>query len=212
MKLSFFKTGELGHITLHSSSNENIVRWDSGIITCMPGKAVSFKVVFLPGKVPATGTTVSADSNLTLSAEGYDRVGDYLKELPVEWTIFSNSVPESGHVMEKRSGAELDIQFVRAGRNYSIRAERTGLPSVVVSNIHVIPGKPAYVIIEDKAENGSEVFNRDLFPAEALTLFSIGYDRNNNRIGPFLSNGLALRDWKTRSPDSRHIFQIYSLG
>ncbi len=185
LMIAFLKLGDLGHISLYSASNENKLQWDSGMIQCVMGAAASVKVVKLSDGGNPNNSIVSAENPLTLVAYGYDRAANFLKAIPVQWTVYSNRVPDDRLIMDKHAGSSLDLLLTKSGRSYSVKAERYGLDSVIVTNIRVIPGAPSYVIIEDHAQGGGEIFNRTLLPGEKISLFSIAYDKNNNRIGPF---------------------------
>lgn len=200
LNLAFLRLGSLGKITLAQDATDQKDVWISQEIECLPGKAALFQVLNAKtGNVPKE-LVVRADESLTFITKSFDVAGNELKPIPVVWTVFSNPNPHASMVMSKGISPWYEMQLPSSSRKYSVMAERVGLPPVIISNITVLPGKPAYVIVEDREADGSEVYNRQLLQNEKLELFAIAYDKFNNRIGPWKVRWVGDEGWAGTFP------------
>ncbi len=181
--LAFFDVGNLGTLSLFPSDQDDEAVWKSKEIICIPGKAVNFKIFNAQTQKVPDSIVIKADESLRLVSKGFDASGNDLGAIPVVWTVYSNSEPDDSKVMSTGLSPWYELALPSARRKYSVKAERKGLDAVIVNNISIEPGAPAYVIIEDDAVNGTEVFNRKFYKGEKISLFAIAYDMFDNRIG-----------------------------
>lgn len=135
---------------------------------------------------PVKKIEMTADDTVQLYAAGYDRNGNFIGDVPVDWKTEGDL-----QALEAGNTSAFLFQPVKAASGRIVVKARNGFVAVL-SNVIVRPGKLDYVQIEYGPERDNrEVYSLNLTTDETAVFYSAGYDRNNNRIGS------VKCDWET---------------
>ncbi|MGD9898885.1 MAG: hypothetical protein AB7T22_07115 [Calditrichaceae bacterium] len=172
--------GVTGQIVATHSTYPTVDADTSGIITVNPGSLAELRVQIddLDDGTELGDSTITADDFIDVYAVGYDADGNYRGRVSSNWT---------------RSGAISAISPANPTDSLHIEATLSGTGSVratAVSNtsvydnaglITVNPGAVSYVKIRTESNNGGiEIGDSTLAVGQVLSLYSAGYDSDNN--------------------------------
>ncbi|MDD5066961.1 MAG: tetratricopeptide repeat protein [bacterium] len=171
-----------------TASLDKDTRAETGTISVLRGKLKYVKGLndaFGMGS-PVMQLEITSDDTIRLYAAGYDKNNTYIGDVPVNWHT-GGSIDN----LTQNNSSAFDFSSSRAGSGRLFLKAKNGY-AMVLSNIIVRPGKLDYIQVEYGPErNSEEVYAVKLTTDESITVYSTGYDKNNNRIG-----GVAV-DWQT---------------
>ena len=124
--------------------------------------------------------TISADDSVVFYAAGYDDQGGYLGDQSVDWSVAGGiGIPTPiGGMSTTFTAITVGFGTVTATHpDSSVGPDSTGL-------IEVVAGGLAYVLIRDASDGvGNEVGGMTLRTDDTRTLYSAGYDADDNFVG-----------------------------
>ncbi|MFH0920724.1 MAG: LamG-like jellyroll fold domain-containing protein, partial [Fibrobacterota bacterium] len=131
---------------------------------------------------PVDNPSYTADNKDTLFAAGYDAIGQYLGDFTVAW-----SGSGTGNDLSQVSGDSVVFSPALAGTNGSIIAVYGAGLRDTVKNITVTTGVLNYVKVRDAAGgSGGVVTTVSMTTLDTLSLYSAGYDADNNYISDII--------------------------
>ncbi|MGH1362329.1 MAG: hypothetical protein ACRBF0_02155 [Calditrichia bacterium] len=137
--------------------------------------------------------SIASTETLNLYAAGYDLFGNYIEDIAtVQWAVASGTLTPSPPLTFPFTGSSISFSPAASGSGV-LQLSIPGNPGVVAEltgTITVNAGALSFVKIQtDSLDAGTEVGNvPSLDVGATLTVFAVGYDSDDNRIGNISSN------------------------
>ncbi len=201
------KTGTGRIIANHTS----VIDDSSGVITITDGAEYSVKILFNTAGETNEVNTLSLTTGATqdVHAASFDRDDNYIQDVSANWSVTGNI-----GTLSQNTGVTTRFTAVTRGTG-QINATSAGLLSDATGTITVSEGTLAKIrIVEGSNGDGTRFIGRPVSTDGSFTLHAAGYDANDNYLGDFAVNWIAVngRGVFSRTFDTSTVFDPQTPG
>jgi len=171
------------HVEVKLMKEEENYSWKSGTVEVKPGSIKTIKFFNILKNITFKEFITSADTNISIEAQGYDQKGNFVAPVPMHWKIYETTEKEKNKLIKKEDSKILNYPLEHSTSQYRIIASNA-LYKSVLSKIKVLPGAQAYIDIEDKPQYGLSINDKQIAIGEKISMYAIAFDKHNNYIAP----------------------------
>ncbi len=163
---------------------------ETDLITVAPAPVVETPISHITIRDAADGfgdqvvtTTVTVSDTLVLYAAAYDKDGNFLKDVPADWTTTDNLdvITATGAISFTFAPATADTAGTIKADDGEGQTHETGVISVVAPAVVEVPVH--HIAVRDAADGfGSLVVSRTLTLTDTLVLYAAAYDKDGNYL------------------------------